>query len=78
MNLEQVYVSAVSFGAVFVMLTVLAGLMSILTRIFPGKPTSKKKSVRKTSGPDQAVIAAVSAAVSTAVPGGCVTRIEEI
>ena len=77
MNSEQVYISAVAFSAVFIMLTTLAGLMALLTRVFPGKITQKKKSVRKTKGPDQAIVAAIAAAVSTAVPGGCVTKIEE-
>lgn len=81
MNLDQVFVSAVAFAAVFIMLTILAGLMTLLTRIFPGKPPGPKK--RKNApggakGPDQELVAAVSAAVSTAVPGGRVTKIEEL
>jgi len=81
MNLEQVFVSGVAFAAVFIMLTVLAGLMTLLTRIFPGKPPEPKKrkgAPRGGSGPDQELVAAVSAAVSTAIPGGRVTKIEEI
>lgn len=80
MNLEQVYVSAVAFGAVFVMLALLAVLMSLLTKAFPGKVAVKKRSIRKAtnSGIDQALIAAVTAAVSTAVPGGHLTKIEEV
>ncbi len=83
MNLEQLYVSAVAFVAVFIMLTVLAGLMSILTRTFPGKPPERK--VRKkpgtpqaTAGPEPELVAAVTAAVTTAIPGGRVTKIEEV
>lgn len=80
MDLEQVYVSAVAFGAVFIMLSVLAGLMALLTRVFPGRPAEKKKSARGSAigGPDQELIAAVSAVVASVVPGGHVTRIEEI
>ena len=79
MNLEQVYVSAVSFCAVFLMLTTLAGLMSLLTRLFPGQVVEKKRSPRKAgTGPDQELIAAVTAAVTMTVPGARVTKIEEL
>ena len=79
MNLEQVYVSAVSFCAVFLMLTILAGLMSLLTRLFPGQVVEKKHSPRKAGpGLDQELIAAVTAAVTTTVPGVRVTKIEEM
>ena len=78
MNLEQVYVSAVSFCAVFLMLTVLAGLMSLLTRLFPGQVEEKKRSPRKAeTGPDQVLLAAVAAAVTSTVPGARGTKIEE-
>jgi Na+-transporting methylmalonyl-CoA/oxaloacetate decarboxylase gamma subunit len=79
MNLEQVYVSAVSFCAVFVMLSILAGLMSLLTRLFPGEVVEKKRSPRAPGdGPDQELIAAVLAAVTIAAPGARVTKIEEM
>jgi Na+-transporting methylmalonyl-CoA/oxaloacetate decarboxylase gamma subunit len=82
MNLQQVYVSAVAFLAVFVMLTILAGLMSILTRAFPGKPPERKQKKQATrgpaGGPEPELVAAVTAAVTMAVPGGRVTKIEEV
>jgi Na+-transporting methylmalonyl-CoA/oxaloacetate decarboxylase gamma subunit len=79
MQTEQVFVSAVAFCAVFIMLTILAGLMTLLTRIFPGQIAQKKPRKRAASdGPDPQLVAAVTAAVSTAVPGGRVTKIEEL
>lgn len=82
MDFKQLYVSAVAFLAVFVMLTILAGLMSLLTRLFPGKPAerkTRKQSRRPMSGePDLELTAAVSVAVAAAIPGGRVTMIEEV
>lgn len=82
MNLEQVYISAVSFLAVVVMLTILAGLMSILTRVFPGRPLERKPPRQKTRGvggtPEAEIVAAVTAAVTAAFPGTRVTKIEEV
>lgn len=82
MNLDQVYVSAVAFLAVFAMLSILAGLMSILTRVFPGKPPERKPGKhigRGTSGgPEPELVAAVTAAVTIAIPAGRVTKIEEV
>jgi Na+-transporting methylmalonyl-CoA/oxaloacetate decarboxylase gamma subunit len=82
MDLEQVYISAVAFCAVFVMLTVLAGLMSLLTRVFPGKPPEPKKrrkpAAAKGAGTEPELVAAVNAAVTTSIPGGRVTKIEEV
>lgn len=82
MNLQQVYVSAVAFLAVFVMLTILALLMSLLTRAFPGKHAPRK--VKKGpagppgGGPEPEIISAISVAVSMAIPGSRVTKIEEV
>lgn len=82
MNLQQVYVSAVAFLAVFVMLTILALLMSLLTRVFPGKaaPRKAKRAPVPTlnGGPEPELVAAVSVAVSLAMPGTFVTKIEEV
>lgn len=82
MNLQQVYVSAVAFLAVFVMLTTLAGLMAILTRVFPGRPPERKPRKQPRRGavdePEPELLAAVAAAVTTAIPGGRVTKIEEV
>lgn len=79
MDLEQLYVSAVAFCAVFLMLTILAGLMTLLTRVFPGQHAVKKRGPRpQGAGPDSELVAAVSAAVTIAVPGTRVTKIEEV
>ena len=81
MDLEQVYISGVAFAAVFIMLTVLAVLMDFLTRAFPGKPPEPKKRRKAPApagGPEPELVAAVTAAVTTSIPGGRVTRIEEV
>lgn len=79
MDLDKVYVSAVAFCAVFFMLAVLAGLMSLLTRVFPGKAPEKRPRKASLGGAsDEQLVAAVAAAVSIAVPGGHVTKIEEL
>ena len=82
MNLEHVYVSAVAFLAVFVMLSTLAGLMSLLTRAFPGKPPERKPPKRagrgSMGGAEPELVAGVIAAVTIAIPGGRVTKIEEV
>ncbi len=64
-NLLLICLSA--FSAVFVLLTVLAGVMRALVAAFPGRVASG----------DAAVVAAVTAAVSSVYPGTRITRIEE-
>lgn len=79
MDLDKVYVSAAALCAVFFMLAVLAGLMSLLTRVFPGKaPERKPRKTPPSEGPDEHLVAAVATAVSIAIPGGRVTKIEEL
>lgn len=79
MDLDKVYVSAAAFCAVFFMLAVLAGLMSLLTRVFPGKaPEKRPRKAPLGAGSDEHLVAAVAAAVNMAVPGGHVTKIEEV
>ena len=56
-----------AFSAVFLLLTVLAGVMELITRAFPqGKPRT-----------DSMVVAAVTSAVQSTIPGSRVVRIEE-
>ncbi|MFH2035315.1 MAG: hypothetical protein ABIJ45_02840 [Candidatus Zixiibacteriota bacterium] len=57
-----------SFFAVFVLLTILAILMRIITGLFPEKET----------GTDPAIIAVISVATSSTYPGTKITKIEEI
>jgi len=57
----------IAFLAVFLLLSLLAGLMQLITLIFP----ERKSSI------DPALIAAVSSSVAFAIPGATVTKIEE-
>lgn len=57
----------IAFVAVFVLLSLLAAAMELITFLFP------QRSARM----DAPVAAAIQAAVSAAVPGGRVIRIEE-
>lgn len=66
MDLPIVCVAA--FAAVFLLLSVLAGVMRIIVVLFPEK-----------SGPsDTAVIAAAASAVSSLYPGTRITKIEKL
>ncbi len=60
-------VCAIAFIAVFVLLSFLAAVMRLTTTVFPVRDR----------GIDAAVVAAVSTAVSTIVPGARVIQIEE-
>jgi hypothetical protein len=60
-------ISIFAFLAVFMVLSVLAGIMRVLTHFFP--PPA--------DGPDATLLAAMTAAASAAWPGMRVTRIEE-
>lgn len=66
MDLPIICVSA--FAAVFLLLSVLAGVMRIIVVLFP----------EKTGPADTAVIAAAATAVSSLYPGNAITRIEEL
>lgn len=63
-----ILVCAVAFATVLILLSILAGLIHLVTLLFP----------EKTEESDDAVIAAINSAVSTAIPGAKVTNIEEI
>ena len=60
-------VCAIAFIAVFVLLSFLAAVMRLTTTVFPARD----------GGIDAAVVAAVSTAVSTILPGARVIQIEE-
>lgn len=57
----------VAFTSVFGLLVFLAGVMQLITRLFPVRVTQV----------DSAVVAAIATAVAAAIPGARVTRIEE-
>ena len=67
MHTELLVVCATAFLAVIVLLTVLAGAIHLITRLFP----------QPRSGVDPALVAAIGSAVAATVPGARVTRIEE-
>jgi hypothetical protein len=66
-SINLIVVSLVAFSAVFLLLTILAAAMHLITLVFP---------VRKVVA-DSAFVAAITAAVASAYPGARVTRIEE-
>jgi hypothetical protein len=57
-----------AFLAVFVLLALLALVIRLITWFFPERAAMD----------DAALVAAISAAMATVVPGGRVTRIEEV
>ncbi len=57
-----------SFLAVFILLSVLALVIRLVTALFPAR----------SGGPDLAVISAIHTAVAAKIPGARVTHIEEI
>ncbi len=57
----------IAFGAVFLLLTILAGMMRLITFIFPERQSTV----------DQHVVAAIASAVASVYPGSRVTKIEE-
>lgn len=67
MEQNLVAVCGIAFAAVFTLLALLAVVMQLITVVFP---------VRR-SRVDPPVVAAISGAVASLVPGARVTRIEE-
>ena len=57
----------IAFLAVFCLLTLLAGMMQLITILFPERKTSV----------DSGLVAAITSSVATIYPGARVTRIEE-
>ncbi|MBN1222324.1 MAG: hypothetical protein JXB23_03695 [Candidatus Aminicenantes bacterium] len=66
-SVELIFICAVAFFMVFVILALLALTMRVIMFVFPEK-------IPKT---DAAVIAAITAAVRTVLPGTQITGIEE-
>jgi hypothetical protein len=60
-------ISVFAFVAVFLLLSLLAGIMRVLTALFPADM----------DGPDAAVLAAITAAAAVAYPGMRVTGMKE-
>ena len=60
-------VCLIAFGVVFAVLAVLAAAMHAITILFP----------ERAARVDDTIVAAISSAVATLVPGARVTRIEE-
>jgi len=68
LDVEVLNACGIAFGAVFALLSVLALVMWLITLIFQ---------TRKEESGDAAVVAAITATVSSVYPGARVTRIEE-
>jgi hypothetical protein len=64
---DLIVICAAAFTAVFLLLSLLAVLMRVLITVYPERAT----------GIDPAVVAAVTAAATSAFPGMKVTNIEE-
>jgi len=67
--------SATAFGAVFVLLLLLALVIQLITVFFPERPAIPE---RPDGRCDAAVVSAISVTVSSLFPGAQVTRIEEL
>jgi hypothetical protein len=74
---DLLLISVFAFLAVFTLLAVLAGVMHVLTRLFPERPKPGAGAGPAGGGPDAAVVAAISAAAAAAYPGLVVRHIEE-
>jgi len=66
-QIELVTMCLTAFSAVFFLLAVLAGVMHLITLVFP----EKAKKV------DATYVAAISASINSVIPGAKITRIEE-
>lgn len=83
---DLVVISITAFAAVFLLLTLLAVVMHLITISFPGKavpgpaerPTDAAAPGPPRGGIDTAGIAAIHAAYQRIFPGRRITRIEEI
>lgn len=65
----------VSFGTVLVLLTFMAGVMAVMTRIFPAPAKAPAAAAART---DAGVESAIAQAVNAAFPEARVSRIREI
>ena len=61
-------ISTIAFGAVLVLLTLLAGIIRLITMVFPARET----------GTDAALVAAVTSVYSALYPGSTLTNMEEV
>jgi Na+-transporting methylmalonyl-CoA/oxaloacetate decarboxylase gamma subunit len=68
-------VCVIAFGTVLILLTFMAVVMKILTRIFPVPEAAQSAA---SAGTDAAVESAIAQAVTTAFPGAWLSRIREI
>lgn len=68
MQADLLMICLTAFSAVFILLAILAGVMSLITLAFP----------RKAPVTDSVHIAAIASAMYSLVPGSKVTKIEEI
>jgi hypothetical protein len=67
-------ICATAFVAVILLLALLAGVIRVLTRLFP---ESAEMAPPTEATPDGPLVAAISAATAAAFPGHRVTRIED-
>ena len=67
-SINLLVICALAFGAVFILLVVLAAVMRLILSIFPERVQES----------DTALIAAVSSLASTLYPGTLITKVEEI
>ena len=67
-SINLLVICALAFGAVFVLLVVLAAVMRLILSVFPERVEES----------DTALIAAVTSLASTLYPGILITKVEEI
>ena len=65
---DLLLISTIAFSAVLVLLAVLAGVIRLITMVFPARATND----------DAAVLAAVTSIYSTLYPGTHLTTMEEV
>lgn len=78
-NLAMMCLTA--FSSVFILLTVLALVMKLITSLFPGKAAAAAKPSLAGGGggaTDAALLAAITTTATSAYPGMKVTKIEEL
>jgi hypothetical protein len=67
-SINLLVICALAFGAVFILLIVLAAVMRLILSVFPERMRES----------DSALIAAVTSLASTLYPGTLITKVEEI
>ena len=76
MDLGLLMMCVISFAAVFVLLTVLSIMMTVLTAVFPHKGAHRR--ALPGGETDAAVLAAITTTMNQLYPGTSVTKIEEV